>query len=391
MRKTNIKVSVIVPVYNVAPYLAQCLDSLVGQSLSDIEIICVDDKSTDESLEILHQYRDKYPQITVIELDKNSGVSTARNTGMNAACGEYLGFVDSDDYVDLDFYEKLYNTARATGADITCGDTEVINTDGTTGDGGNMLYHIEKYGKWRFASHWWSAIYTAKMLQEHKICFNTDIISGQDSVFQAQSVSVANKIAISRDVKYHYVHRNGSLDSPRLSTRKIVARIKTYTQICQTYNQSQFPDISEYNLCYARAMSNLYWMIFRAESNDCIPDIADAIIDLYAKCKNVAGIAGTVNRWGYNALEYIIEQDRASLAAAFESAAREYHAPRVATRTSRTYTIMLMGWIPIMQIRRGGKHSFVKIFGLSVLKCKRVHKNIRITFLYIPIARIKIK
>lgn len=115
------KVSVIVPVYNVEKYLKRCLDSLINQTLSDIDIICINDGSKDSSLQILDQYAQKDSRI-VIYNQENSGLSVARNTGLEHASGEYIGFVDSDDWVDLDFYEKLYNSAKNNNADIAVAD-----------------------------------------------------------------------------------------------------------------------------------------------------------------------------------------------------------------------------------------------------------------------------
>lgn len=115
------KVSVIVPVYNVEKYLKRCLDSLINQTLSDIDIICINDGSKDSSLQILEQYAQKDSRI-VIYNQENSGLSVARNTGLEHASGEYIGFVDSDDWVDLDFYEKLYNSAQNNNADIAVAD-----------------------------------------------------------------------------------------------------------------------------------------------------------------------------------------------------------------------------------------------------------------------------
>lgn len=115
------KVSVIVPVYNVEKYLKRCLDSLINQTLSDIDIICINDGSKDSSLQILEQYAQKDSRI-VLYNQENSGLSVARNTGLEHASGEYIGFVDSDDWVDLDFYEKLYNSAKNNNADIAVAD-----------------------------------------------------------------------------------------------------------------------------------------------------------------------------------------------------------------------------------------------------------------------------
>lgn len=116
-----IKISIIVPVYNVEKYLKRCLDSLINQTLKDIEIICVNDGSKDSSLQILEEYAQKDSRI-VIYNQENSGLSVARNTGLEHVNGEYIGFVDSDDWVDLDFYAKLYNSAKNNNADIAVAD-----------------------------------------------------------------------------------------------------------------------------------------------------------------------------------------------------------------------------------------------------------------------------
>lgn len=109
------KISVIVPVYNTEKYLKTCLNSLINQTFPDVEIICINDGSTDGSAEILK----KYPQIKVIT-QKNKGLSEARNAGIEIAAGEYISFVDSDDWVDLDFFKKLYKSITKNNADIAC-------------------------------------------------------------------------------------------------------------------------------------------------------------------------------------------------------------------------------------------------------------------------------
>ena len=119
MEKTTPKVSVIIPVYNVEQYLRECLDSVVNQTLKDIEIICVNDGSTDNSLVILEEYAAKDERIKIVNKE-NGGLSSARNCAIPLARGEYIGFVDSDDWIDLDFYEKLYNTAKKYKAEIAC-------------------------------------------------------------------------------------------------------------------------------------------------------------------------------------------------------------------------------------------------------------------------------
>lgn len=113
------KVSVIVPVYNVEPFLARCLDSIVGQTLREIEIVCVDDGSPDRSIDILNRYAAQDSRIRVIS-QENRGLGGARNRGFDAATGEYVLYVDSDDWIDPAYCERLYEAARQSGADIAC-------------------------------------------------------------------------------------------------------------------------------------------------------------------------------------------------------------------------------------------------------------------------------
>lgn len=122
MEEQNIKVSIIMPVYNVQKYLKQCLDSVVSQTLQEIEIIAVNDGSTDNSLQLLEEYRSKYPKLIKVYSTKNHGVSHARNYGMGKAAGEYILFVDSDDFIELDMCEKLYRKAITDNNDLViCG------------------------------------------------------------------------------------------------------------------------------------------------------------------------------------------------------------------------------------------------------------------------------
>ena len=111
------KVSIIVPVYNMQNYLKKCFDSLINQTLADVEIIVVNDESTDNSPEIIEAYALMDKRIKVINR-KNGGLSMARNSGMSVATGEYIGFVDSDDWVELEMYEKMYDLASKHSADI---------------------------------------------------------------------------------------------------------------------------------------------------------------------------------------------------------------------------------------------------------------------------------
>ena len=113
----NVKVSIVVPIYNVERYLAQCLDSIIAQTLQDIEIICVNDGSTDSSAEIIDSYAQKDPRIRVIT-KQNTGYGNSMNIGFDAAQGEYVGIVESDDYADKEMFETLYRIAKGNDLDV---------------------------------------------------------------------------------------------------------------------------------------------------------------------------------------------------------------------------------------------------------------------------------
>lgn len=140
----DIKVSIVVPVYNVEEYLGRCLDSLVNQTLEDIEIIVVNDGTKDNSQVIIDEYVEKYPNKVYGYIKENGGLSDARNYGLQYVKGEYVAFVDSDDYVDVTMYEKLYNKAIEEQSEIVvCGYFKVNDAKNTMGSAqkGNMGYY----------------------------------------------------------------------------------------------------------------------------------------------------------------------------------------------------------------------------------------------------------
>ena len=123
-------ISVIVPVYNVAPYLPRCLDSICNQTYQNLEIILVDDGSTDNSLEICNRYAAKDKRIVIIILKKNGGLSTARNTGMDHMHGEFFTFIDSDDWVTPDYCQVLFDLINQSGADFSWGGFTTVTAEG---------------------------------------------------------------------------------------------------------------------------------------------------------------------------------------------------------------------------------------------------------------------
>lgn len=194
-------VSIIVPTYNVEPYLAECLDSVLGQTLHDIEVICVNDGSTDGSLGILQDYAARDERIRVID-KPNGGYGAAMNDGLDAATGEYIGIVEPDDYVALDMYARLYEAATAHGAlDFVKADFYRF-TRSSNGDMQLFYNHLspnaDDYGAvfdpsatpdaLRFLMNTWSGIYRRDFIEAHGIRHNeTPGASFQDNGFWFQT------------------------------------------------------------------------------------------------------------------------------------------------------------------------------------------------------------
>lgn len=209
-----IKVSIVVPIYNIEPYLSACMDSLCNQTLKDIEIIAINDNSEDNSLEILEDFSKKDSRIKIINNITNQKTAVARNIGLLSARGEYVSFIDGDDYIDLDFCEKLYNLAKENNADIAKGLTKTINIDGSINiadDNDNII----KNGKFEFFGHLLSAIYRQNMLKENNIKFYIDFFC-----FQIQAVYYANKIVCANNIFYNYVRHQNSCDSASFTIEK---------------------------------------------------------------------------------------------------------------------------------------------------------------------------
>lgn len=205
------KVSVIVPVYNVAPYLHKCLDSIINQTLQDIEIICVNDCSTDNSLEILKEYSEKDSRIKLIDFKENKGVSAARNAGIKNAQGEYIGFVDSDDWIDLDFYEKLYTKAIKTGCDIVKAEMKII--DEVSKNNLNMptfRNNMINQNILNFNCEFYTAIYKKVFLFKHNILFPEDVLTFEDPVFSINVILSNPTLSLISDYYYYRFRRKGS-------------------------------------------------------------------------------------------------------------------------------------------------------------------------------------
>ncbi|MDR2222762.1 MAG: glycosyltransferase [Flavobacteriaceae bacterium] len=266
------KVSVIVPVYNGAKYIRRAIDSLLKQSLYDIEIIVVDDGSTDDTLNIVKSIVDEKIRI----LSKvNEGVSIARNVGIEIARGEYIGFVDADDFVNIDMYETLYS--KANDADVVSS-VLWIEREGKYIQKENVLKHKEYWTKQDFIKEVLeiylavehldllsvvNKIYRREFLLEYNILFSPALSIEEDGIFNLQVYLTMHAMMHTMYSGYYY------LENKESKTRDVVAH-KVFEKLIQRFNYdySQMCDIafSESELLSfksSRLIHSICFLVFR--------------------------------------------------------------------------------------------------------------------------------
>lgn len=237
------KISIIIPVYNVEKYLCECLDSILNQTFQDFEIICVDDGSTDETLEILKNYKNKDERVFVLQ-QHHSGAAEARNNGIRLARGKYIQFLDSDDYFEPTMLEELYNHAEKYGADLTVCSSRKVDNEGNIVESGNPNSPInldktplEKTFNWRdykddFFSlinvAIWNKLYSRDLILKNNLSFQ-NLTSCNDVAFGYISQICAEKIIVFNKKLVNYrCNRCGNISENRAKNAKniILAAIK---------------------------------------------------------------------------------------------------------------------------------------------------------------------
>ena len=214
-------VSVIVPIYNVEEYLARCLDSIAAQSFKDFEVVMVDDYSTDNSRKIAEEYCTKYDNFFLYN-SAHKGVANARNTGVEKANGEYIAFVDSDDFVEPDYLKELYLTAVNNNADIsTCNYAKYYQKNGRyhvimLRKPFEKVYTNKKFTRMnlndiRVRSYLWNKLWRRSLFTDNGIRFND--IYFEDIAICPQLMHSANKVAVTGRCLYNYTQRSGSIMS----------------------------------------------------------------------------------------------------------------------------------------------------------------------------------
>lgn len=233
-------------------YLPKCLESLIKQTLKDIEIICVNDGSMDNSLAILKEFASKDSRIRIID-NQHQGVAKTRNTGIEQSTGEYIGFVDSDDYIDIDFFEKLYNSATKSNSDIAIASIlkhknffNIYNAKYTKEETAITIQDKIKLceDKKHFFFYAWNKIYHSGFIKENNIKFSEGQIY-EDVMFAIKALYYSNKIISVYGTKYHYIEHKNSLTKYKDKTgEKEQDLVKAYSEL-QEFCNSKNIEISE--------------------------------------------------------------------------------------------------------------------------------------------------
>lgn len=238
------KVSIIVPVYNGENYIRKCVDSILNQEYKYFEVFLVDDKSTDNSLSIMKEYEQNDKRVTAIHLDKNIGVSSSRNVALDKATGEYIQFVDIDDYILRDATKNFVRAIEKSDADMVISHFyrvvgEVLSLKGDIDK--NILLSRDEFVE-RMAENpadyyygvVWNKLYKREIIEKHKIRFDQNVTWCEDFIFNMEYLLHVNNIESILSPTYYYVKTEGSLVSKSISSLTNIVRMKL--SVLEYYN-----------------------------------------------------------------------------------------------------------------------------------------------------------
>lgn len=244
------KISIIVPVYNTANYLEECLDSLVNQSLEDIEIICIDDKSEDNSPEILEKYASKDNRIKVILNKENTGQAIARNIALKSVKGEYIAFMDSDDKIDLDGYEKVLNFCEKNFLDMVLFNVVRFDKKGIIGESELHEKSIQnetkktsilEHKEFVYDTSPCNKLIKTSLIMDNNIEFINRLY--EDLLFSMELFSSTDSVGVLPDVKYYWRRRrdsqNKSTTQNRTNKKNIADRMFIINKIDELFKSNE--------------------------------------------------------------------------------------------------------------------------------------------------------
>jgi glycosyltransferase involved in cell wall biosynthesis len=236
------KISIIIPVYNAAPYIEQCIDSILNQTLQDIEIIAVNDGSTDESKQLLDRLALTDERLNVFH-QSNKGVSATRNFGLQQAAGKYIGFADADDFMAPTMLLELYQVVEQNNCDFGICNVLLLKeneppklrlnlSDEVIEISGKRSEFIREMMRFRYDNANWNKLFVAAIIRKHQLHFDQEMHIYEDILFNLQYAQFATKVAIVAEPLYNYRVLQNSLYSSNISSR-----VEQFNQLFSKYLQ----------------------------------------------------------------------------------------------------------------------------------------------------------
>lgn len=223
------KISVIVPVYNSKEYVDKCITSILNQTYKNLEIILVDDGSSDNSLEVCKKFENIDNRIKCIHI-KNNGVSTARNIGLDISTGEFIGFVDSDDIIEKDMYEKLYDNIIKNKTDLViCNYKPNNDFKNISKIISNKLALEYLFYKDKYRGYVWNKLYKKSLISNQR--FDKDIHVCEDLLFNCKYILKCKKISIINEKLYNYIKNSNSVTNIYKDNSKKETALKSYEKM----------------------------------------------------------------------------------------------------------------------------------------------------------------
>jgi len=250
------KISIIIPVYNVEPYIRKCLDSVIGQTHKNLEILLINDGSSDAGGKICDEYAAGDSRLKVFH-QANGGLSAALNVGLSNFTGDYLGFVDSDDWIEPDMFETLYKSAKKENVPVSVvgyfkdtdsesmAMTNKLNIpDGVISVRNMLLYPLKRDDYLGFCSYVWNKLYSAGIIRSSGIKFDEKIRYGMDVIFYYSLVLSAKcTCTYTNKQMYHYFQRSAAISKTKsVSTKSDI--LTAYKSIEKLMDNSDYSDIS---------------------------------------------------------------------------------------------------------------------------------------------------
>jgi glycosyltransferase involved in cell wall biosynthesis len=299
---SNPIISVVVPVFNTARYLGECLDSLTGQTMREMEFVCVNDASTDNSPGILRKYAAKDSRIKIIDMPQNKGEAAARNTGLSTCTGSYIGFLDSDDYLDLDFYERLYTRIIKGGTDIVSAQFCFISDDKTS--------RKDSRYPWFCSSLW-----RKDFIVNNALSFPLGKIRAADGVFMCRALMCLPKMDKVSGVFYYY-RQNPKSVSRNNSVTKEMSVLESYELVFNELRVKMENGIlnNEQTVGLFGCFFNMFFCQISTRHSLTLSSAAEKAIGFYQSFAFIPGIDAVVKTISTGLYRLLKEQDKESLA-----------------------------------------------------------------------------